>query len=439
MSNHITPKTITFNAQELSLFTIDLHESEMDWNTEFLCELLSFNSVLLVDFEPTSPLSKLVLDDYDFIQKLYWQNNSKLIHIEKAFERLSGIPNLSMSLQYNYPTLIGDDLVAIESTVDNSNAVQSITKKFFVHIHQLLQPAETLPVVLLYGLLWMKNETQLCYVELSALKPIHLLSFLNRHKDLFNSITQFIPESISLYSVDDWSKEPYLDFIEEQERKSRDFPRFSACKRFPQEGEDGYADHVFDFHKIGGYFRALAENIDALKELGQEKLLLQLIARKFNSKQLQMALVAPASHPSPSPSPIHITQDYKIMLPDFQGLEIKLTPLPKTVFFFFLHHPEGILFKHLPEYRQEILKIYEQLANTGDYEKMKQSIWDVTNPAHNSINEKCSRIKEAFVLQMEESIAANYFLQSGRGDGKYISIARMGDMVHWEKPLDAYK
>jgi hypothetical protein len=39
-------------------------------------------------------------------------------------------------------------------------------------------------------------------------------------------------------------------------------------------------------------------------------------------------------------------------------MEIKMEPLTKAVYLLFLNHPEGILFKHLPDYRQELANIY---------------------------------------------------------------------------------
>lgn len=43
-------------------------------------------------------------------------------------------------------------------------------------------------------------------------------------------------------------------------------------------------------------------------------------------------------------SRILIKKDFSIILPDYKNIEIKMTPLPKAVFFLFLNHPEGIMF-----------------------------------------------------------------------------------------------
>lgn len=79
-----------------------------------------------------------------------------------------------------------------------------------------------------------------------------------------------------------------------------------------------------------------------------------------------------------------ITKDYRILLPDYNDMEIKIEPLVKAVFLLFLKHPEGILFKHLPNYREELTGIYAKLRPLGMSEKAIQSIEDVTNPLLNS-------------------------------------------------------
>ena len=111
----------------------------------------------------------------------------------------------------------------------------------------------------------------------------------------------------------------------------------------------------------------------------------------------------------PKLSRLHITADYRIMLTDYDK-EIKMTPLPKTVFFFFLRHPEGVIFKHLVDYKDELLEIYKNLTVSEDEQRIKDSIDSITDSTKNSINEKCSRIREAFIKEICEDLAENYFI-----------------------------
>lgn len=110
--------------------------------------------------------------------------------------------------------------------------------------------------------------------------------------------------------------------------------------------------------------------------------------------------------------------------------EVHLEPLVRSVYILFLRHPEGILFKDLPDYRKELAKIYSEVRPYGLSERALQSIEDVTTPCLNSINEKCARIRSAFVKEFDEHLAKNYFITGERGEAKKIALPR--DLVVWE-------
>ena len=124
-----------------------------------------------------------------------------------------------------------------------------------------------------------------------------------------------------------------------------------------------------------------------------------------------------------------ISKDYKIFLGD-ERKEVHMEPLAKAVYLLFLRHPEGIVFKTLPDYRQELTEIYVKLKPNGLNDRALQSIEDVTNPLLNSINEKCARIRGAFLSQFDDHMAKHYYIDGLRGEAKKISLPP--DMVEWE-------
>jgi hypothetical protein len=133
----------------------------------------------------------------------------------------------------------------------------------------------------------------------------------------------------------------------------------------------------------------------------------------------------------PKPSRLVITHDYRILLPDYNNMEIVMTPLVKAVYILFLSHPEGIPFKSLADYRKELLGVYMTIKGDSEpTEEILKSISAITDPFNNSINEKCARIREAFVSQFDEEIAKHYFVTGKRGEPKAISLSR--DLVEWE-------
>ena len=124
-----------------------------------------------------------------------------------------------------------------------------------------------------------------------------------------------------------------------------------------------------------------------------------------------------------------VTEDYRILIGD-ERKEIYMEPLVKAVYLLFLKHPEGIMFKHLPDYRKELTEIYVKLKPWGLSDRALHSIEDVTNPLLNSINEKCARIRGAFVGQFDNYLARNYYIDGRRGEAKKIALPR--DLVVWE-------
>ena len=125
-----------------------------------------------------------------------------------------------------------------------------------------------------------------------------------------------------------------------------------------------------------------------------------------------------------------ITSDYRILLTDYDNAEVPMEPLNKAVYLLFLQHPEGIAFKQLSDNKEELTQIYQRLKLNGISERVQKSINDITNPLSNSINEKCSRIRQAFVAVAGEELAPIYIIDGNSGEPKRIAISRT--LVTWE-------
>lgn len=95
---------------------------------------------------------------------------------------------------------------------------------------------------------------------------------------------------------------------------------------------------------------------------------------------------------------------------DFGNKEIELQPVHKAVYLLFLAHPEGIEFKKLGDYREELTRYYMATAKTMDKEKIIDGVDHLVNPLDNAINEKCSRIKKVFLEMMDEYMASYYII-----------------------------
>lgn len=159
--------------------------------------------------------------------------------------------------------------------------------------------------------------------------------------------------------------------------------------------------------------------------LGEMKNMVRKL-RRYGVKEAEIVALLHEEEPLPE---LIITDDYRIFIGD-KRKEVHMEPLVKAVYLLFLKHPEGIIFKDLPDYREELAQIYVKLKPCGMNDRAFQSIEDVTNPLLNSINEKCARIRGAFVGQFDDYMAKSYYIDGLRGEAKKISLPR--NLVIWE-------
>ena len=119
-----------------------------------------------------------------------------------------------------------------------------------------------------------------------------------------------------------------------------------------------------------------------------------------------------------------ITKDYRFILTDYGNREVELQPVHKAVYLLFLAHPEGIEFKRLGEYREELTRYYMATSRILDKERVTEGVDHLVNPLDNAINEKCSRIKKVFLDMMDE-YTASYYVISGHTKKHFAGSSRI--------------
>ena len=149
-----------------------------------------------------------------------------------------------------------------------------------------------------------------------------------------------------------------------------------------------------------------------IEDPGQIELIRQFVDSKLRQLESESKL-----------SRIIINKD-EIRLPDYSDMKIHLTPLQKTVYVLFMNHEEGIDLQKLPEYKDEMMEIYLKLSNRGLLDHIKSSVEALTDPLDNSIHEKLSRIKSAFVSHFHDSLASYYYITGAKAQLKTIAIDR---------------
>ena len=183
------------------------------------------------------------------------------------------------------------------------------------------------------------------------------------------------------------------------------------------EAPEDYAENRFNSQLWG-------EDISDLMDEIREKV--ESLRQRGVAEQILIDLIRPQT----KLSRLVISKNYKLILPDYNNMEIKMEPLVKAVYLLFLKHPEGIIFKDLPDYRKELTEIYLRMKPNGLSERVRKSIEAVTNPTKNSINEKCARIRGAFLEKFDNHLAQNYYIDGFRAEPKIIELPR--ELVVWK-------
>jgi hypothetical protein len=121
-------------------------------------------------------------------------------------------------------------------------------------------------------------------------------------------------------------------------------------------------------------------------------------------------------------SPIVVNGNMQIILPAYNELELRMTPLARTVYILFLCHPEGIVLKNMDSYRDQLLDIYLMVKPGADSRLATAYINELTYPGSDSLQQKLSLIKRSINRYLlHRNIASAYYITGQRGQAYKIS------------------
>lgn len=119
----------------------------------------------------------------------------------------------------------------------------------------------------------------------------------------------------------------------------------------------------------------------------------------------------------PEPSPLVVNNDLKIVLPNYNEVEVKMPAMCRTIYILFLLHPEGIALRNIADYRNELENIYSMVKPGRDEELAKAAIDNLLDPMSNTLNEYISKIKRCFKAHViNDELASNYLITGKRGE-----------------------
>lgn len=133
-------------------------------------------------------------------------------------------------------------------------------------------------------------------------------------------------------------------------------------------------------------------------------------------------------------SPLTVSGDMKIYLPELNEIQLRMTPLATTVYILFLCHPEGIRLKDIADYRHELTEIYSMVKPGASEAMASASIDELVNPMGNSLNEKLSMIRRSVKRYILDKQMAEHYVINGRR-GELYRIALDPQLIHLPQSL----
>jgi hypothetical protein len=202
----------------------------------------------------------------------------------------------------------------------------------------------------------------------------------------------------------------------------------------------GYIENLsFKNPNIGARYYCLETNKKELPSIQEESIeRLKIINEEIEQlrKSGQLAILAPKIYEFLKKNtdgivynntyPMVITEDFKILIPHCNNLEIKLSYLTKSIYLLFLSNSEPIDLKDLHLHKDSLLFIYKQISNQNSYDRIKDTVEDLLKKDNEAIYVHFSRIRKAFLNHFSEFIAFRYYITGDKGKPKKIMFDREG-------------
>lgn len=123
------------------------------------------------------------------------------------------------------------------------------------------------------------------------------------------------------------------------------------------------------------------------------------------------------------PSPLVVNNDLKIVLPNYNEVEVKMPAMCRSIYILFLKHHDGIALRDIVNYRADLENIYSMVMPGRSEEKAKEAIDNLLNPMNNTLNEYISKIKRCFKsCIIDKNLADQYCITGKRGETYRIAL-----------------
>jgi hypothetical protein len=379
-----------FNNSHPYLYSLFYHESRPN-RLIFSLQRADFvqNQVIYIGADNDDKITAYIDQNYELIKKKLAEKDLTFIYFPKLKDDIEELLKIiKPAFNYTFPQFNNQDFAFIKSFFESMTA-----KEYYNFIIDALQLPD--------------------FPKPSLLKNLH--NIYEGEENLFYSfpLDENIGTDLMPY-IERTVKANAISDGEEWFQKPKEEPKYNADDSFEWEATK-ISDEIkskIEFLSANGKHKALAEMVihicSTLKDT-QPALFEKIKALNISENKAKLSQMV-------------IDKNHRIFLPDYGNIEIVMPPLPKTLYLFFLQHPNGIMLHDLMDHKKELLSIYNKITNSSEPTEIIKRIDDMVDMTNNSINEKCSRIKEAFVSKIDDSLAQHYYVNGKRGATKKVSI-----------------
>lgn len=369
--------------------------------------------VIYVETKYNETLNSFIRENIEYIRKGFLERNYHFVYIPE-------LKNISdEDLDYVFP------LSATSMTDETKNGIRNITTEQFTRmfaslIGMSLKGGKAGLLSLGYyegddGIELIDNinysKSEFLYVDLCSCSPDNI-------KNAFGEYFQFCcGKGHALFCVRPREEYPLNDW---QEHEHDGYQTNASDRMFYYEQKDMelIAEEIrqrVEILKQGGYIELLLHTLGA-----------DLVKQVNDSRKTANAMMH-----------ISVSENLRIYIPELDNREIKMTALARALYVFYLRHEEGVEFKFLSEFTEELFSLYRLASNRIDDSRLRSTVENLVNPTDNKINECASRIKAAFLSVMDEYMARNYYLLS-RSDEIRMEDSKDKNVVNIYKDLAKY-
>ncbi len=121
---------------------------------------------------------------------------------------------------------------------------------------------------------------------------------------------------------------------------------------------------------------------------------------------------------------VYITSDYRLFLDPGLKIEMRLSPSLKAVFILFLKHPEGIFFKDLGRYREELVRYFREASSVRDLDRENEILDRILDPSTKRLSIISSKLAQELSRYLDDSRLGEFLIRKSSGKVKTVPLNR---------------